>query len=217
MSFIWIIVIAVSLKCVDMFPMYKDLIPNGRNVFRNRVMWPAVGHEDRSPGVTPGQNSQLTHKRNKFGLAFQRERAWTRALCQEDSDGDGQSNGLELGDPYCTWSPNGGYPERQSDISHPGFNDSMTKAIMVVLTTDSTASTTRLASESTTVMPTTTARTTTLLSEDSTIAPAAETPATFSAAARAHAGNASGALHCSIFLAIQVFLWQLSAIISPCA
>ena len=28
---------------------------------------------------------------------------WTEALCQEDSDGDGASNGEELLDPDCTW------------------------------------------------------------------------------------------------------------------
>lgn len=28
--------------------------------------------------------------------------AWTQELCQADSDGDGYSNGQELGDPGCT-------------------------------------------------------------------------------------------------------------------
>jgi hypothetical protein len=28
---------------------------------------------------------------------------WTTALCQADNDDDGQSNGLELGDPCCVW------------------------------------------------------------------------------------------------------------------
>eukprot|EP00741_Cyanophora_paradoxa_P009571 tig00001532_g9270.t1 len=39
-----------------------------------------------------------------------------------DSDGDGFSNGWELGDPCCTWSV-GANPLRTTDISHPGFAD----------------------------------------------------------------------------------------------
>lgn len=30
--------------------------------------------------------------------------AWTKALCELDSDGDGFTNGEELGDPCCVWS-----------------------------------------------------------------------------------------------------------------
>ena len=28
---------------------------------------------------------------------------WTTALCRSDSDGDGKTNGEELGDPFCIW------------------------------------------------------------------------------------------------------------------
>ena len=28
---------------------------------------------------------------------------WTRWLCHRDSDGDGLTNGEELGDPACSW------------------------------------------------------------------------------------------------------------------
>jgi hypothetical protein len=37
---------------------------------------------------------------NSFGSDFN-PRSWTRALCLKDSDGDGQPNGFELGDPCC--------------------------------------------------------------------------------------------------------------------
>ena len=30
---------------------------------------------------------------------------WTEALCHMDSDGDGRTNGEELGDPDCVWQP----------------------------------------------------------------------------------------------------------------
>mmetsp|Transcript_5592 Transcript_5592/g.13503 ORF Transcript_5592/g.13503 Transcript_5592/m.13503 type:complete len:344 (-) Transcript_5592:1137-2168(-) len=39
-----------------------------------------------------------------FGNAFlAQSRTWTLALCQADSDGDGVSNGQEMGDPCCVW------------------------------------------------------------------------------------------------------------------
>lgn len=44
--------------------------------------------------------------------------AWA-ALFEADADGDGQSNGEELGDP-CGIFSNGGTPARSIDISHPG-------------------------------------------------------------------------------------------------
>lgn len=34
---------------------------------------------------------------------------WTNYLCRLDSDSDGQSNGLELGDPDCAWAQQAGW------------------------------------------------------------------------------------------------------------
>jgi len=57
---------------------------------------------------------------NSFGQAFKRhDFKWTKALCEEDSDGDGLTNGHELGDPCCIWTP-GEQPSRTYAISHPG-------------------------------------------------------------------------------------------------
>ena len=36
-----------------------------------------------------------------------------------DSDGDGMTNGAELGDPDCTWTP-GTAPKFSAGLSHPG-------------------------------------------------------------------------------------------------
>ena len=36
-----------------------------------------------------------------------------------DSDGDGITNGEELGDPQCVWTP-GNNPNRTTNITHPG-------------------------------------------------------------------------------------------------
>ena len=44
---------------------------------------------------------------------------WTIELCNKDSDGDGKTNGQELGDPNCVWVE-GGIPEIVNDLSHPG-------------------------------------------------------------------------------------------------
>jgi len=41
-------------------------------------------------------------------------------LCMKDSDGDGLSNGEELGDPSCVWTE-GATPTRVVDITHPGY------------------------------------------------------------------------------------------------
>ena len=46
---------------------------------------------------------------------------WDECLCQTDSDGDGRTNGEELGDPYCDWMP-GDIPYTQDGLSHPGQN-----------------------------------------------------------------------------------------------
>jgi dopamine beta-monooxygenase len=46
---------------------------------------------------------------------------WTDALCEMDSDGDGRSNGVELGDPDCVWME-GTQPDGPA-LSHPGIVD----------------------------------------------------------------------------------------------
>ena len=57
------------------------MIPNGANVVRNGQAWPGVGHT-ASAGGGP---------RNVFGTAFSAAgNVFTEALCNADSDGDGQ-------------------------------------------------------------------------------------------------------------------------------
>lgn len=101
---------------------YQAAIPNGANVSRNGVMWPSVGHAVRLASTENGT-------RNDFGRAFlQAGRVWTRALCAMDTDGDGFTNGEELGDPNCQWTPSSGGAGvvgwRTSLITHPAFADS---------------------------------------------------------------------------------------------
>ena len=46
---------------------------------------------------------------------------WTKDLCEKDSDGDGETNGHELGDPCCIWEEGGGLPSRSWGLGHPGI------------------------------------------------------------------------------------------------
>jgi len=94
-------------------PSYKSLLPNVdlvRDCQGNPS--PALGHVRASGGGA----------RNDFGAAFAAAGySWTQELCQADTDGDGRSNGLELGDPECIWVP-GGTPQFDTGITHPGMN-----------------------------------------------------------------------------------------------
>lgn len=97
-------------------PEFQSRVPNGGRVSRNGVSWPAVGHSLASTGQDVGEN--------EFGVAFKLAGyQWTYSLCRADADGDGQSNGFELGDPDCVWKM-GDAPARSTGISHPGFKDS---------------------------------------------------------------------------------------------
>ena len=88
-------------------PTYVAKIPNGANV--KGVA--ALGHVDPEGGGA----------RNKFGLAFAAAgMEWTAELCKADSDGDGQTNGQELGDPCCQWTEAGGKVEWSTGVSAPG-------------------------------------------------------------------------------------------------
>ncbi|KAF0691568.1 Aste57867_17236 [Aphanomyces stellatus] len=77
---------------------------------------PAVGHENKQtggPDLTP------------FALDFiDNGYTWNKALCELDSDGDGATNGEELGDPCCLWNEiEDDTPLRQSDLTSPGHED----------------------------------------------------------------------------------------------
>jgi len=103
------------------YDFFKRKLPNGDKVRRNGQAWPGVGHVQASGGPSA---------KNAFGRDFKDAgNRWTAALCRLDSDGDGQTNGEELGDPSCTWST-GTVPARTTDISHPGYADSTTSSLV---------------------------------------------------------------------------------------
>ncbi|KAF1792914.1 hypothetical protein GQ600_8170 [Phytophthora cactorum] len=107
-----IAVVATALAVANARPTYVARLPNGDNV--SGVA--ALGHTNPDGG---GAN-------NDFGLDFGRAgEEWTTEFCQQDSDGDGQTNGQELGDPCCEWVQDSNAVVRWSEgVSHPGDSSS---------------------------------------------------------------------------------------------
>ncbi|KAG6611980.1 uncharacterized protein IUM83_17502 [Phytophthora cinnamomi] len=96
----------VAPAAVQGYAKYVKLIPNGGNVPDS----PNIGHLD------PAGQTGLSD----FGKAFSKAgNAWTTALCKEDTDGDGYTNGQELGDPCCTWTTTNTAGLITDGVSHP--------------------------------------------------------------------------------------------------
>ena len=101
-----IVALVTCLGLVQSHPHFRDRVPNGYSVAGTS----AVGH-----GASRGGGALCN-----FGADFKSEGfKWTQKLCEMDSDGDGESNGLELGDPCCIWTE-GATATRTWRISHPG-------------------------------------------------------------------------------------------------
>ena len=107
-----IFVALLSVSAVAGFGSYRDIIPNGRTVPNpcNGGFWQAVGHPD------PARGGQRNSFANDFDAAG---RQWNVRVCQADSDGDGITNGEELGDPNCTWQT--GQRPLMAATGHPGI------------------------------------------------------------------------------------------------
>ena len=89
-------------------PEYIKRCPNGAAV----PNFPAIGHKR----VDGGGDT------NAFGDAWGDNNDIYAGLCSVDSDGDGQSNGFELGDECCLWgSPADNHLLAHDSISHPGI------------------------------------------------------------------------------------------------
>lgn len=114
----WLIAILATLICATHAHMsFVGEIPNGNAVLGVR----AVGHHNRVGG---GQLSS-------FGYDFQEHNyRWGLELCLMDSDGDGETNGMELGDPCCEWDRSQKLPRIKAvvNVSHPGVASSRTYA-----------------------------------------------------------------------------------------
>merc|ERR1711871_1067281 len=87
-SRVFCLLLAVFMNRVHSYSSYQARIPNGDNVVNHA----GVGHVQAAGGGA----------RNSFGSAFANAgRSWTSAFCGADTDGDGKTNGDELGDPCC--------------------------------------------------------------------------------------------------------------------
>ncbi|KAK3605265.1 hypothetical protein CHS0354_037666 [Potamilus streckersoni] len=110
------------LEGIRGYQMFQERIPNGEivpNPCKANYIWHGVGHKNALGGG----------ERNPFGLAFDAVgEQWTKALCMQDSDGDGKTNGDELGDPNCIWTK-GQSPSRSSGLSHPGVCEPMNSTL----------------------------------------------------------------------------------------
>ncbi|NP_001191657.1 dopamine beta hydroxylase-like protein precursor [Aplysia californica] len=110
----------VLVKPSSAYQRFLELIPNGGRVpspCDGQPVWQGVGH------ITKDGGSQ----RNQFGIDFLSQgQTWTTELCEMDSDGDGRSNGEELGDPNCTWRQGAGPTQSDAVISHPGICEPVT-------------------------------------------------------------------------------------------
>eukprot|EP00756_Hemistasia_phaeocysticola_P059786 Hpha_TRINITY_DN36725_c0_g1::TRINITY_DN36725_c0_g1_i1::g.142135::m.142135 len=109
---------AMRALCAASLPVFTLAIPSYTTLVPNARMVPAVTCIG-SVNAAGGGGS------NPFGAAFvQGGRTWSRELCMADSDGDGYTNGQELGDPQCVWSP-GLSATMVTGLSHPGLYSSI--------------------------------------------------------------------------------------------
>jgi len=90
--------------------IYMPMIPNGEEFGCDTC-------HTQLPWLTPfGIEVGRTHPRGQVD--------WQK-LYFLDTDGDGQTNGFELGDPCGDWVIDGPDPARVERLSHPGYADSM--------------------------------------------------------------------------------------------
>ncbi|CAD7936182.1 unnamed protein product [Amoebophrya sp. A120] len=101
---------ASPLLSVRAYSVFLKKIPNGVNIpelgvdAEGNAWHKPMGHTT-SDVVAHADGATTTDSCNEWYLDFRAAgRAWTDELCRKDSDGDGMTNGLELGDPCCKWT-----------------------------------------------------------------------------------------------------------------
>lgn len=80
----------------------------------------------KSYGLTLGHPGGATKRVTSIASTFYKAgQQWSKAFCMADADGDGQSNGLEMGDPCCKWTV-GQTPQFTAGLSDPNSAASTT-------------------------------------------------------------------------------------------
>lgn len=122
-----LLLLVVFASQVAAWPDFMTKVPNSA-VFSADPNNPVLGHWGVPvPTGNPEAPYQLPFAINAFGDAFRAAGfEWTKELCEADSDGDGQTNGMELGDPCCTWKE-GQPPFTSEQISHPACPQCVTE------------------------------------------------------------------------------------------
>lgn len=128
-SFLGTIVFINPTRPITAYSSYPNKLPNA--ITDN---WVAIGHIDNIKGKDAA-NAVGTGKQNlnAFGVKVKEFFAkagntvlWNEDLCKDDSDGDGATNGEELGDPACQWTETAKPTTTCSDVTkltHPGIKD----------------------------------------------------------------------------------------------
>ncbi|RQM20882.1 hypothetical protein B5M09_010222 [Aphanomyces astaci] len=113
---------AAVVGSVHAYSEFRYKIPNGFEV----EGFSAVGHANKVGG-----GDALSSFGNDFIDAGYK---WSKLLCAMDSDGDGATNGEELGDPCCKWNEiESDYPLRSSQLSSPGHPDAFSDADLAAI------------------------------------------------------------------------------------
>lgn len=120
-------VLLLLLPLCSARPDFRDRIPNGKAADNpdSGLTCVRVGHVECDPSTATSSEN------NAFGIAFKDAGLqWTKELCEADSDGDGKTNGEELGDPCCEWDPNLKNDQvlRKTGLSNPGDVEETTDA-----------------------------------------------------------------------------------------
>mmetsp|Transcript_29295 Transcript_29295/g.65979 ORF Transcript_29295/g.65979 Transcript_29295/m.65979 type:complete len:447 (-) Transcript_29295:319-1659(-) len=113
-----------AFKDHPLFAQLADTLPNARHVWNT---WNVAGVNDHLSWIfSQAAAYPVTH----FGMDALRTNGSWQELCRMDSDQDGLTNGVELGDPCCRWLPGTGAAAdfeisrnleyRRWQISHPG-------------------------------------------------------------------------------------------------
>src|SRR5262245_21487251 len=108
---VFLAVVALAPSASEARDCRVNLLPNGNKFSCSNCHLSAGGGGSRNPFgqavfalVTPGSCA-----------AF-----WSSALASADSDGDGRTNGTELGDPTGAWRPGMPNPGVAAEVTNPG-------------------------------------------------------------------------------------------------